>query len=304
MIRAQKATDYTITASLYAADEETLTDATGDVTVTVARADGTALTGGTIGSNNGTTGKYDFTLDASTHLGQYDNLKVTFTATVSGNTIVEDYYVKVVGRRFFKIAALRELPSIQDTTLFPNARLKTARDVAEDFIEDFTETAWVPQYRREIYDGLDGAGLYNQVNERAYASRTGVLFLYGVPARSLIKVVVDGTTQTTTGWTLSKEGRIVANDATFPSATVGQNIEVQYEWGYDEPNGDLVTAALRLTRHLILNYESSIPDRARMMQTEWGLFHLDVANVDRPTGLPEVDAILCRYRHESPVTIV
>ena len=286
MLRAQIATDLTVTAFFYGEDEETLTNADGAVTVTVTRADGTALAGGSASTPE--TGVYTFKLTSAVHLSEYDILTVNFSGIVSSFASSDDYFIKVVGKRFFKIAALRDLPGLGDTAVFTNERLKEMRDVAEDFVEDTTLVAWVPQYRREIYDG-------ENLNH---------IFVNRIPARSIHKVVIDDVVQDTSGWTISGEGRILTSTTSFASSTVGQNVEIQYITGHDVPNGDLVNATLRLARHLTLNFESAIPDRARMMQTEWGLFHLDTANKEHPTGLPEVDAILTRYTHEQPVTIV
>ncbi len=289
MLRVVKASDVDIVFLHYATDEETLADSGGGIVWTVERADGTALTGATVAVNNGADGKYDLVLDDEDHLSQLDILKINVASVDTGHVHSDDIWVKIVGKRFFKIADLRAMPGLNDTSIFPNDLLRDARDAAEDFVEDYTQVAWVQQYRREIYDGGGGAS---------------VLYLERVPARELLKVVIDGVTQTTTDWSLSDSGRIIASGASFSASAVGQNIEVQYVTGYDEPPSDLRLATLRLAKHIALSDQSSIPDRARMMQTEWGLFHLNIASADHPTGLPEVDSVLTRLCHEQPITIV
>lgn len=286
MKRAVVGNDAVLTQYLYAADDETLTDATGDVTVTVAREDGTALTGGT--ATKTVTGTYTFTLTAATHLTRVDELKVTFSATVSGKTQSHDQYVKVVKGRYFTLAELRAMKGLSSTSTFPNADLATARDIAEDFVEQFCEAAFVPQYRREVVDGDD--------RDELYLSRLNV--------RELLSVKLDGSAMTTTGWTVSSSGRIKTDGDVFICAIAGQNVQVQYEYGSVAPPMDLKNATLKLARALVLSTESAIPDRARMMQTEWGMFQLDVASKDKPTGIPDVDAVLMRYREEQPGWVI
>lgn len=283
--RVLKGNDHKLTHTFYAQDEETATDATGNVTVTVVREDGTALTGGTIASNNGTTGQYDFDLTAASHVDELDDLVVTWSATVGGRTVSEHEYVKVVGARYFTISALRALKGLSSTSTFTNTELQSARDIAEDFVENFTEHSFVPVYRREVRDG-DGLGY---------------ILLEKLSPRRLIEVSVSGTVSTTTDWTINEQGLLRTTGDRFTEATPqGHNIVIKYEWGEPGPNLDLQRATLALARYILLNAESSIPDRARLMQTEWAMFHLDTASEEKPTGLPEVDAVLCRYRHEQP----
>ncbi len=283
--RAVKGNDLTLTHVFYGADEETATDATGNVTVTVEREDGTSLTGGTIGSNNGTTGEYDFALTAATHLDELDELKITWTATVDSRTITEIDYVNVVGGRYFTLTSLRSEPGLSNMTTFTNQELKDARDIAEDFIEQYCEHAWVPSYSRYVFDGNGG----------------DFVLLPKISSRRIIAATISGTAQTTSSWSVDDGGRIITDGTRFTQAIpAGQNCVIKYEWGEQYAPLDLQRAARKLARHLLLDNESSIPDRARLMQTEWAMFHLDTASEDKPTGMPEVDSVLMRYRAEQP----
>lgn len=277
-MRAVKSNDSIITHYFYGADEETLTDADASVTVTVAREDGTALTGGT--ASTATTGVYTFDLTAATHTDEIDDLTVTWSCDIASAAIVETDIVRVVGGRFFGIATLRAQRGMADTAKYTNAELKDVRDVVEDFIEEFTEQAWVTSYARYTTDG-DGSDC---------------LFLPDTDTTTLTSVSVGGTAQTISAWTLSASGRIATGGTTFTTDPAGQNVVVKYEYGAPVLPGDLRRASITLARHILLSTESTIPDRARIMQTEWGMFHLDTANEDHPTGLPEVDAVLVRYR--------
>lgn len=285
IVRVLKGNDYKLTHTFYAQDEETATDATGTVTVSVTREDGTVLTGGTVSVNNGTTGQYDFTLTAATHLGELDELSVRWTATVAGRSVSETDLVKVIGARYFSLSELRSIKGLASTTAFPNKLLQQARDIVEEFIDNFTTHAWVPTYKREVFDG----------------DSTGELFLSETHTRRLIKLTINGTAQTTSAWSLSVSGRIRTDGTIFiQNIPARQNIVVCYEWGDPFPPLDLKKAALTLARHMLLSTDSSIPDRARMLQTEFGMYQLDTASEDKPTGLPDVDAVLMRYRTQRP----
>lgn len=287
--RVLKGNDYVLTHGFYAQDEETATDVTGSATVAVTREDGTALTGGTVSVNNGLTGKYNFTLSSASHTSELDELSVKWTATVAGRSVTEKDLVKVVGARYFNLAELRAMKGLQSPTTYPNALLQAARDIVEEFVEGFTMHAWVPSYKREI---LDGDGTLEAYVSRHHATR-------------LIKVLINGTAQTTSNWSLSWSGRIRTDGTIFvPNIPARQNIQIEYEWGEAAPPLDLKKASLLLARHILMSTESSIPDRARMLQTEYGMYQLDTASENKPTGLPEIDAVLIRYRSQRPAFVV
>jgi hypothetical protein len=280
--------DLTLTHFFYSS--EAPIDADGNVTVTVTRADGTALTGGTVASNNGTVGAYDFVLTAATHTNVVDQLTVTWAAEVNTGTVrLATQYVDIIGSRYFDLVDLRNMQGLDSETRYETADLEWARTVAEVQIERYVETAYSRQYAREIQDG--------NLTCETYVNR--------LPTWELRSVSIDGTlVADLTGWTLTSTGRIRSVDGgtLFTCTVEGQNVIIDYEYGYDFPPADLGRAALRYARHVLLTEETTIPDRARMLQTEIGLFHLDAASEDSPTGLPEVDSILVRYRNETPAS--
>ena len=266
---------------------ETATDATGNVTVAVEDANGASLAGGTIGANNGATGAYDFTLTAATHTAALGKLKITWTATVATLAVQDIQYMEAVGARYFPRVQLRDMRGVNDPVRYLTADLEWARDVAEEFFDQYLETSYVERVSTETYDG-DGSTS---------------LFVGRLPARSIVSATIDGVAATITGWTITSSGWLRTDGDIFTSAIAGQNIVITYTWGRtDGVPSDLSRAALRFARHVLLTEETTIPDRARMLQTEIGLFHLDTANEKQPTGLPEVDSVLTRYRHESPAS--
>lgn len=257
------------------------------ITVTGTKADATAITPSTatLSDANLTPGLCAYVTPA---YSEYDEIELSFSTTIDSQTVVGSEFVKVVGGRFFTLAQLRSQRGLANTTTYTNAHLAAARDIVEDLIEHFTDNAWVPQHKREVFDG-DGCS---------------ELFLSRIGARRIISASISGTSQTTTAWTISASGRILSNGVPFATHIAKQNVVIAYEWGAKRPPRDLANASLRLAKHILLSTESSIPDRARMMQTEWGMFQLDAASEQKPTGIPEIDSVLMRYRYEQPGWIV
>lgn len=257
-------------------DEETLADATAGVSVSVTRADGTALTTITAASPTSPgSGLYNIDFDADVHLTRTDVLDCVATYEVSGAARREAFQVRVVGGRFFDLRSLRAMQGLTSTSQFSTEDLAAARDVAEEFVEDFTGQAWVP--RADVLTVSD---------------TLTSLFLPYLPVRSLVRLEVDGTAAVAADATVHPSGRLELPEGVSAS----DDVVVEYEHGESTPPADLAQAAKRLARHILFSGDSSIPDRARMMVTDWGTFALDIASEEKPTGLPEVDSVLRRYR--------
>lgn len=281
MLRAVVGNTTRLVVGTVGIDEETLADATAGVSLSVTRADGTALTTITaavpteVGS-----GLYNLDFDPATHLSRTDVLSCTLTYTVASAARREDFQVRVVGGRFFDLRSLRQMQGIGSTTQFDTASLAAARDIAEEFVEDFTAQAWVP--RADVY--------------RLSKTDSGYYLPY-LPVRSLIRLLVDGEPVDATSGTVAQSGALTLTGVSLPS----DELLVEFEHGEATPPADLAQAAMRLARHILFSGDSSIPDRARMMVTDWGTFALDIASEEKPTGLPEVDSVLRRYRYARTV---
>lgn len=275
-VRLNTATDL----NLYLGDGDTATDADGDVDVVVKDANGDTMTSGT--ATNQAVGHYTFTLAAQS---QVKELTVLWSGEISSDAFEEQTFAQVIGGHYISLRDLRDVQGADDQTAFPDTELIAARTVAEQLVDDFTEKAWSKRYAREVHDG----------NDHTY------LFVDRTPARELIAVTIGGTAATLTDWTIQDTGLIRTDGDVFTTEPIaGQNVVVEYVYGEDRPPADLARAVLRLARHILLSTDTSIPDRARLMTTEFAQFHLVMANRDYPTGLPEVDAVLNRYRRELP----
>lgn len=246
-------------------------------TVTITDANGTTVTSGNATDEPGV-GVYSFTLPAQ---AQLKLLTVQWDGAFVGNDAQIATYVEIVGGVYFTLSELAAQDGCAGKTA---AQYVEARNIVETTIEDYCGVAFVPRYAREVHDG----------------NGNSVLLLRKAWARSLIAVTVNGTAQTTTGWTVDPVGWLRTGATTFAAGVAGQNVVVEYTHGLPAPPAYLKRAALRCARHVLLTEVATVPDRANLMTTEWGTFRLQTADEDRdrPTGLPEIDAALNRAKDE------
>jgi hypothetical protein len=74
-----------------------------------------------------------------------------------------------------------------------------------------------------------------------------------------------------------------------------QNVVIEYTYGQTVMPSDLILACKRYARYLVLQTNSRVSDRATSLTNEQGTFRIAQAvDWDKPTGLPEVDAVLRR----------
>ena len=254
---------------------EDLAAADATPTVAITKPDGTAVTPGAVSTPS--TGLYKTKVGA---LAQVTRLRVEWTYVLNSYTTKLVEYVDVDGAYLFHLSDLRALPELSDATRYPLIALNKARDEVTTYINDFCQTAFVPTYGRDVRDGQSR-------NKMA-------VDLW--PATSIISVTVDGVAEDTTGWTIARDGLIRAESTWTDFNVVGQNVVIEYVYGHTPTPADLKHAALKMSSYWLMSNESSIPDRARMMTTSWGTFQLSTASMDFPTGIPEVDSVLGRYR--------
>lgn len=254
----------------------------GTVTVTVTRADGTAVA--TAAATAGTeAAARTYTLAAQTRL---DHLTATWTGSLGGRTVTTRH--DVVGGFYAELAEIRALDALNNTTRYTEAKLAAARTQAEDRFDWATGVAWVPRHERETLSGLG----------------TTQLTLKWQRPRTLIAASIDGTAVSDlTALRLYPYGMVERTaGVTFPreASGGGRNVIVEYTHGYDSPPADLKQAFLTYVRYLLLDTTSRIPDRASTLSTDFGTMQLVTAGFQRPTGLPDVDAVLNDRSHRIP----
>lgn len=286
MDRVLQASLATVEVTLY--DGETPTDSTIAVTVEVVGDDGTVIVPAGTATDAGTAGdgKYSFKLQPS-HTARLDRLTCKWTATIAGVAQTFTTRVEVVGGFYATLAEIRVLKDLSDKAKYPTTALITARNWAEDLVERVVGVAFVPRYARDLLDG-DGC-------DTAWLSR--------LEARQLLGVRIDGVTQASTvwqGWAVYPSGAVVRISGVFPSGH--RNIDLAYAHGLTAPPADIEQAALTLIRYRLLEQQTRSFDRATAINADGTTFSFAVAGANRPTGLPEVDAVLTDYaaRYTAP----
>lgn len=183
---------------------------------------------------------------------------------------------------YFTEAELRALPQMSDTTRYPLARVEAAAAYIVAIIERVVGTSFVVRTRTQVFDGGDRA-----------------IALDDIYARSLTSVTVDGAAVTLDD--LSLRGGLVAyrDRRYWASGDIG-NVTITYAAGYSTtPPPDIKEAALAATRWRLLATNSNAEMEARQTQVTneyGGTTVFAVAGAERPTGYPEVDAVIIGWR--------
>lgn len=230
----------------------------GTVTVTVTRADGTALAtdAATTGS---TTAARNYTLSAAL-TATLDRLSVVWKA--SGVTLATTE-VDVVGAPCFSNAELRTAEtSLANESKFTPAILSLARLQVETFFEQITGRRFTPGYH---YATIPGAPGYN-------------LVLPHVELRSVRSaILLDDPSSTATETLAAGELAAIPANASgiatrYTNTWDARWVRLGYVHGYVTCAPDVKRQMMRLTRELVLNEKSGqIPDNATTWQsTEMG----------------------------------
>lgn len=282
-MRVAKTQAATLTHTFYL--DETETDATGNVVVTVADANGDTVSTGNATHAGAGTGRYSYVLPGQADVAE---LTVSWAATVSGTAVVEQDLVSIVGRHLFTLAEGRASDtSLADEAKYTTDDLRTARDEVEDELEAITLRAWTTRYRRVVLDGTGHPDLIlgdldiTAIRAASMAPRLDETFVALTSGQlAALSVLPDGTLRRADDlvWTYGND-----------------NIVVEYEYGATSVPADLKKAALlRFRTRLNLN-KSGIPDRAlSFTSADGGNFRLSTPGAYQ-TGQPEVDAVYWRY---------
>jgi hypothetical protein len=246
--------------------------------------DGAGVQVGTTGTPTATTGQLAYTVPAGV-LAALDTYRVAWSGTVAGSPWEYAQQLELCGGFLFEIADLRAFdPALADATRYPAAVVRAARTAAEERLEQACRVAFVPRGRRV---DLLGTGLPrlevgdNAVSALTSASVAGVALTAG----ELSAVVVRE-------WGAFDRGGEQVWDC-------GATCSLFYRHGMPAPAGPVAQAAMLLTREYLVR--SAISSRATVEATDVGFFRLSIAGRDRPTGLPEVDAVIERFGRGRPL---
>lgn len=271
MSRVLRGSSPTVTAAFIAGEDP---ENVGAVEVEVVDVLGEQLAAGpaTIDGEDST---YSFQLPPS---ATADVARLTATWTAEGGQTVTTP-VEVVGGRYGDVRALRRMPQMDNREKYPLPAVEAAMAAAEDKFQQATGVAWQPRFH--LTEGEAGGVELD----------AGVLYV-----RRVLWARVDGVDVDTSGWLARPGGLIVAS-----SAPRGRYVAVAVEHGREQVPADLREAWLLYVRTLLLDwYASKLPDRATTVTTDLGTFSINQAGKDRPTGVPDVDAVLALYDERVP----
>lgn len=264
-------------------DEDAVDD--GTVTVTIAGRTGDQIATGAAAGDEA--GNYTFALNGQSDLGR---LQITW----QGATRRIVTYAEIVGGFYFTLRAARDYDDALTADKYDTATLKRARTAVEAEFERITDVSFVPRYgrayfhRRRHKHGRDYQGNLESQTQLAI-----------MPApRRLLSVTIDGVAQTTDYMAALQ----LDPDGYLDGIRHGEEVVVEYEYGYDAPPPDIYRVALVYLRYLLTSTRGIVPDRAtQFTATEGGTYQLALpGRSGYETGIPDVDAVLGRWSYKAP----
>lgn len=185
---------------------------------------------------------------------------------------------------YFTLDELRALPDMSDET---DARILAAAGWAVGVIEREVGTSFVARnVTAELHDG---------------GSRSIILdspYVLSVTSATSDGVAVTDVLRSAAG-IVQRFSNANSFDPIAWSPGIG-NVSVTYQAGYSAtPPPDIKEAALQATRwHLLEGRETNVrsPRQTSLTNDMGGTTNFAVAGIDRPTGYPEVDAVIIGWR--------
>ncbi len=279
-----RSTAETISVTFYSG--ESAGDADGAVTVGIVDAAGdTVVAAGTATTSSGS-GVYTYTLASQTNLSE---LTATWSGTFGGNAMEFTTQHAVVGGFYCTPSEVRAMTSISgESSTFPTADIVRAINQAEQVIDDYTGVSFVYRYHRDVLDGTNTTDL-----------RLTHMFPQTVIAGSIAGTALTATQ--ISNLNKYESGVIRLKDDIWEFENPGGKCIVDYEAGVSKtPPEPISFVAKSLARHTLLELISRIPDRSTSLSTEFGNIQIAQPGMNRPTGIPDLDTILNRYRHRAP----
>jgi hypothetical protein len=226
-----------------------------------------------------------------------DALTATWAATVAGVAVTVPAAVDVIARRLIEPWILQQDKDLAD---LPAESLLILLDQGEELIRDVVGYPPVLEGVRVTWDSLRGT-----LGDAVYVSGTLSGLPYGMGAGRMLIPGVKFPQQFYSG-SVNGVAMDPVNDIAKLSVQNGALAWTDYRpwisgryamWlthGDPKPPRDLSWACGKLVKHAAKTFD--YPDRATMVITEGATISLGLATPDRPTGIPEVDAVLVRAR--------
>ncbi|MCU4184022.1 hypothetical protein K6U06_06595 [Acidiferrimicrobium sp. IK] len=248
----------------------------------------------------GEIGQYTWVLPAQT---QCDQLTATWTSVVGGVAYLTPVEVNVVGQRLIEPWQLRK--DYSKLSALDTEDLLELLEQAEDLFTDVLGFPPALEGARVEWDVLRGT-----INDALYIAGTVNGLPYGWGAGKMLVPEVRKPWQVYAG---SINGVALDPTADVPMIKVEQGALVWADYrpwisgrytlwvahGDPVPPRDLRRACGKYVNHLAST--STYPDRASQVVTEGATINFALPTPDRPTGIPEIDAVLVRYRLDSVV---
>lgn len=186
---------------------------------------------------------------------------------------------------YFTLAEFRLLPDMDNTAKFTDSRVEDAAAYIIGIIEREVRASFIARTVTETLDGNSGDGLVlNTIYVRSVTSATvgGVASAYTLSAPGGVLRQVSGSSHV--AWTKG----------------LG-NVVVVYVSGYSTLAtipADIKEAAMRGTRAYLLETASSagVTDRRSSINNDAGTINYVIAGENRPTGYPQVDAVIMGWK--------
>lgn len=177
-----------------------------------------------------------------------------------------------------QVRASGDIPTVSDT----DAIITAAIGWADAIIDEYCGISFEYKAFTVTLDGTNHEAIQ-------------IPFLY---PQTITSADIDGYAQTTTGWVLRPEGIILRNTGVFTLTWPGMNVVIAGTAGSTVAAPSPISwSSSALAIYYIIELTTQVPDRTISMANEFGQFQLAMAGgPGRPTALPEVNAILTRYR--------
>jgi len=259
----------------------------GTVTVTITRADGTAVVSAAATSGATTEARtYDL---AAANTALLDNLTATWA---SGGTTLATTYIDVVAAPWFSNAELRaEHQSLASTAAYSVARVSAARLHVEMMFERITNRRFVPGYAHLTVPGSCRRDLIlPHVGLRSVRSAA----LYCDLAQSPVETLAAGELA---AFPPSPEGIVTRTYSSWYSPWV----KVGYEYGENVPPPELRTAAMRVVREVLDKSKTTTPDQATTWNAQdfgWSAVFVTPGVRGAHTSIPSVNEALDAWTFE------
>lgn len=261
----------------------------GTVTVSIVRADGTAVVTDQATSGSGTEPRSFALSVAQTVL--LDRLTVLWR--VSGVTVATTE-VDVAAAPWFSNAELRAAePALENTVRFTPEVLAVARLQVETFFEQITHRRFVPGYALATLPGPAG---YDLVLPHPDVRSVRSAELFDDLAQAAVEVLGSGELAAIPS---SRSGVITRRQGSWRARWV----RVGFEWGFIAPPPDVRRNAMRLVREVLVNEpKGQIPDNATNWTSNelgWSAVLVTPGVRGAHTRLPSVNKCLDDWTFES-----